>query len=193
MKFNDVINDQRNYFKRISNSFNKEDIKYQTSRSNFKEKKLGFLTRAYYQRKNLLFLGNIVYCLTFKKHELNSNFPISTWVLFSPNSQIDKNPAILAKTLQKLEIFLNDKSNKKYHKLRVMLTENYSEPRYFLIPEEFSEGKIVYLSHCYFWREKIPDFKLGFNLIFMNQNVSKEIMYVVEKSWTSDYKKYYLR
>lgn len=193
MNSDEIIKKQQEHFKKISTNFSKTDVNYITSKSNFREKILELFTVRRTQRKKLMLLGTISYGLVFRKYEIDDKYPMSTWVLFSPMSKINENPAILQQTYDKVcEIINNKKCGKKYRKLKVMMTENYTEPRYFMVPPEICGDNLIYLSHVYLWKAKIPSFKLGLNLFFIDKSVSKDIMYVPEKYWVEEYKKFYL-
>lgn len=191
MDFESLLNNQRKSYFALAKNFVKEDIQYITNKANFNEKKVDVFRRRYYQRKKLVTIGPIIYGYVIRViDDFDNRKPQFSWVIFSPMSEYEKNPANYEKVMQNLNKIIESQSiPKAYKRLKIMLSEKYSEPQYFQIPIELTEGKIVYLSFVNFWRNKNPNLKPGIIPIFMNQTISKEILYLPEKYWIDDIKK----
>lgn len=190
MDYKKIIDNQRNYFRDLSNKFLKEDFRYVTNKSNFNEKRVGVFSRAYYKRKKLVQIGTLTYGYVFRIRDNQSKSnPISTWVVFSPEVFFEKNPAEFEYIAQNLnKITSTQKPEKRHRKLKIMVTEPYAEPKYFKVPLELSNNHIVYISHVYYWRDKNPNLKLGMIPIFISENITKEIIYLPERYWIDEMK-----
>jgi len=195
MDYQKLILDQRKSFNEQCKSFLKEDFKYATNKAKFNEKRVGVFTRAYYKRKKLIQLGTLTYGYVFRIREQNSSSqPTSTWLLFSPQAHFEKNPAIYEKTMQNISKIAESRVvEKKYKRLKIMISEPYAEPSYFPVPAEFCDNNILYISHVYYWKEKNPHFHLGITPIFISQNITKEIIYLPERYWTNELKDFLLK
>lgn len=191
MDYQKILIEQRQYFNELSKNFLKEDFKFVTNKNTFTEKRVGVFTRQYYKRKKLIQIGSIIYGYVIRiRDEQNESHPVSSWVLFSPQSEFEKNPANYEQTMQNLnKIIESEKVERKYKRLKILLCEPYAEPCYFELPKEFTNGDIAYLSHAYFWKSRNPNLKPGLAPIFINQNISKEVIYLPEKYWTDQLKK----
>lgn len=189
MDYQFLLNEQRSAFKELSKNFLKEDFNFLTNKQGFNQKRIGVFTRNYYKRKKLVQLGTLTYGYVLRIRDNGSQTnPISTWVLFSPSNEYEKNPAKYEKTLQNIDKILNSPNiNKKYKRLKIMLTESLAEPVYFPVPDELSDGDVVYISHVYYWRTKNPNMRPGLMPIFISQNISKEILYLPERYWTDNF------
>lgn len=191
MNYEQILNETIKDFELKKYSLNKDDIKDLLGRSTLKGRLLGIFSPSYYKEEKLLKNGFIAYGLTIKnwRRTYNENEPLATWVLFSPQKEIERNPDILLKINQNIQdLILQDKRNSKYKKFINLVTQELAEPKYLLVPKELSEGITAFISFAYLKPEQIREFRLGMNLIIFNKSISNEIIYLPESCFT---KKYY--
>lgn len=194
MDYLSLIQKNREDFDKKKIDFTKKEINYLIGRDTFRGRFYGFLTFAYCRRPRLVKEGFLTYGLTIRiyRDSFLDNKPISTWVLFSPLSEFDKDPLMLLDVKDNLDKFVEKGiKHTKYKKLFIALTGELSEPQYLEIPKEFSNGKLVYLSYVELREGRIPQYRVGVNLILMNQKISKEIMYLPSIYWSDEYSKQY--
>jgi hypothetical protein len=176
-------------------SLTKQEIRHLANKDSFKGGRIGFMSRAYYQREKLIQNSEIFTALVFQDYaveveERSETFP--TWLLFSPSKEINENPAILKEILAKVasikEVEVTDKTEKKF---KNYLNEPLSDVSYFEIPPAYSLGKLVYLSIVYLPLHLVPSYHLGLNLILAAPSISKEVLYFPEECWAKDYSEAY--
>lgn len=176
-------------------SLTKQEIRHLANKDSFKGGRIGFMSRAYYQREKLIQNSEIFTALAFQDYaveveERSETFP--TWLLFSPSKEINENPAILKEILAKVasikEIEVKDKAEKK---LKSYLSEPLSDVSYFEIPPAYALGKLIYLSIVYLPLHLVPSYHLGLNLILAAPSLSKEVLYFPEENWAKDYAEAY--
>jgi hypothetical protein len=173
-------------------AFDSSEVAYLANKDTFKGKRLGFLTHAYYQREKLIRNSEIYLAYVFQSwsnavSEKDDTYP--TWMLFSPERALNENPAILKDIVAKVQSIRDVKVTEKNEKtLQNYLKEYLSDVSYFVIPDSYSLGHFVYLSIVYLPAQRVSFFHLGVNLILANPSFSKEVLYLPEKYWPSDYK-----
>lgn len=176
-------------------SLDKSELAYLSNKDTFQGRRVGFLTRAYYQRSKLIRSSEIYYAFVFKSwsndvSERGTYYP--TWLLFSPSKEINENPAILKDICAKVQSIRDLKpASKEEKELKKNIEEPLSDVSYFPIPEALSDGRFAYLSIVYLPLHHVPFFRLGVNLILASPSVSHEVLYLPEKYWPEDYRKAY--
>lgn len=193
--FNDVILEKlRKKFAESSLSFKKEDVAFIAGKDNFNGKLLGFLTVEYYRRERLIREGSLVYGYVFRTwtNEVTFTKPFPTWILFSPSKEFVSKPGLYIEILKALQaIQLPKRGSPELRKLHTMLNAELSEPKYFLIPEPYAQGHLVYLSMAYLRPHHNYNLRLGINPFIIAPAISKEILFLPTTYWTDEFKKAY--
>lgn len=175
-------------------SFKKEDISFIAGKDTFKGKMLGFLTRDYYRREKLIKEGNLIYGYAFRTwtNEITFTKPYPVWFLFSPAPEFLEKPMLYMEILTSLQaIELPKHGNNELRKLFTILNAELSEPKYYLVPEPYAQGHLVYLSMMYLRPSHNNNFRLGVNPLIVAPTISKEILLLPTKYWTDEFKKIY--
>jgi len=189
-----ALDNLQNNFVEKRLSFKKNDIAYIAGKDTFKGKMLGFLTMDYYRREKLIAGGDIVYGYLFRTwtNEITYTRPYPLWVLFSPAKEFADNPELYVDILKSLQaIELPKRGPKDLRTLHTMLNAELSEPRYYLIPEPYARGRLVYLSMLYLRPVHNSNLRLGINPFIIAPSISKEILYLPARLWTEEFKKRY--
>lgn len=174
------INNLNKNYSLLRSTFSKSYLKVLESKQDLKSKMIGFMTPAYYKRKDLILHGAIMYAFTFKINNfdcINSRY-IDSWVLFSSDYDFRESPAKYNYFVSKLNDFLQGKSNYKNKKLLSALLSNENSYRYFLLPKELSDDKIIYYSNILIDTQLNKDIELGLNVVIANKAISNEILYL---------------
>jgi hypothetical protein len=161
----------------------KDDYRRLSGKATARGRMLGFMTRGYYQRERVWQTGRIVYGYAYKTYtDRDYDRPYLVWILFSPMSIFESEPQRLVDIYNRLEArLMNAKAAGRYRRLINALTNPLTEPKYFPIPEEFAEGKLVYVSTLFAdpgFHDQTP---LGLVPIVMAPEISQEIMLVPER------------
>lgn len=176
-------------------SLNKQDLLFLSGKQNYFGKIHGVFTRDYWKRETLIKAGEIYYAYTFKTYigDFNIERAYPSWILFSPQNEIQKNPKIYRQIAVKMqEVLKNLKKLKGNEKtLKNILKSDLEEPHYFEIPAPYNLGYLCYLSICYVRPHHFFNFKMGINLVIARQTISKEIIYLPELYWIEEYKAKY--
>lgn len=194
MDYQKVLQEIRRNFEQKKLFFTDEDHKFNTSRNYWQGMIHGVFTRAYHKRKDLFIRGHIIYGMSIKSYLTGDapNHDYSTWVIFSPQIAFEENPLKYYEIADKLNAFLDRKpNNATEQRLKMILEGELSEPQYFELPSDLTNGSLVFLSGCFVRTRHSPSFRLGINLIIIEKTVSKEIVYLPERYFSEDYKKYY--
>src|SRR5574344_1050994 len=176
-------------------SLDKSEIAYIAGKDSFRGRLRGFLTHAYYQRTQLIQSSEIYWAYVFQSwtndvDQKGDSYP--TWLLFSPDTEVNQNPAIFKEISAKLTSLKEGKALTKEEKdLQKYLREYLSDVSYFELPQSYSLGHFVYLSIVDVPLLRVPNFHLGLNLILANPAASKEVLYLPKKEWPEDYLKAY--
>lgn len=169
----------------------KDEIRHMSDKDSFRGKIHGFLTRAYYKRKDLIVTGEIVYCLAFKSwsNDLSDNaIRYRSWVIFSTSTTLRSNPSLLKKISENILTLMHEEnSDKAYSKLIRTLNEPLSDASYLELPKELCEGELAYLSIIYVEKNLNPNFSLGLNLLLVSPSVSQEVLYLPEGNYPHDF------
>lgn len=193
--FNDVILENlRERFAESRQSFKKEDVAYIGGKDTFNGKMLGFLTAEYYRRERLIREGSLIYGYVFRTwtNEVTFTKPFPTWILFSPSKEFVSKPGLYIEILKALQaIQLPKRGLPELRKLHKMLNAELSEPKYYLIPEPYAKGHLVYLSMTYLRPRLNNNLCLGINPFIIAPAISKEILYLPTAYWTDEFKKAY--
>lgn len=184
-----------NHWKNRQKDLDKNDVSYIAYKDTFRHAMRGFLTGSYYKRNRLIKEGDLVYGYVFKtwSNDPTNQSDYPTWVLFSPSLEVSKNPAVFARISAKLQDLTKEDDDKKYRKLRNLIIEPLSECDYFEIPEEFTEGAVVYLSIIYLHVNQITNFHMGLNPLLMSRGISKEVIYLPDRFWPGEFYEAYLK
>jgi len=176
-------------------SFNKEDLAYLAYQDTFRHRLEGFMTRVYYQRKRMLSQSNLFLAYVFQDYSNDFNsgsYP--TWLLFSPASEVNQNPALLKETATKVLSIKGRKDlSKEDETLRKLVEEPLSDCSFVEIPSSLSGNHLVYLSIVYVHPERIPSFHLGLALICSAPSLSKEVLYLPLKFYPDELKNAYIK
>jgi hypothetical protein len=114
------------------------------------------------------------------------------WVLFSPAKEFADDPNLYVSVLNALQaIELPKRPSNELRRLHTMLNAELSEPKYYLIPEPYAQGHLVYLSMAYHRPWHNNNMKLGINPFIIGSLISKEILYLPTKYWDETFKKAY--
>lgn len=172
-------------------SFDKAELSYVANKDTFAGRRLGFMTRAYYQREKMIKASDIFYAYVFQSWNDalgNAQATYPTWLVFSPDSVVNENPAILkeisAKVLSIKKMEVTDKSEKE---LKKIVGETLSDASCFLLPLTYSLGHYVLLSIVDLPYQHVSSFHLGLNLILANLSISKEVRYLPERYWPAEF------
>lgn len=165
-------------------TLSKSDIAFIAGKDTFKGKISGFLTSGYWHRGKLIRNGELLVGYAFKSlvrnlEDAKEDFP--TWVIFSPSTAVNENPAVLEDVAKKLvELKDQDKKaiSKEHHKLWTVLGSDYATCNYLEIPEDISGDALIYLSIIPVRGRQNPFFKLGPNFILGSRGLSKEVLYL---------------
>lgn len=189
--FYELLEKEREEFKKTQLSFTKDDIKFISSKDSFKGKFTGFLTRAYYQRENVIRTGELFYGYVFSEWNIKDSAPIS-YVLFSPERKLAENPSIFKKITENIQQFLDiSPKDKKSKKLKNLIENPLCDAPYEELPFTLSEGHIVFFCKTFRNRSFEYSFNLGLNLFIVNPAISKQILYLPERYITPTFKKLY--
>jgi hypothetical protein len=164
-------------------AWTKEDYQRLSGKGTPRGRLLGFMTRGYYQRERVWQTGRIVYGYAYKTYtDRDYERPYLVWILFSPMSIFESEPNHLVDIHVRLEPFLdNTKAAGKYRRLINALTNPLTEPKYFSIPGEFTDGKLVYVSTLFADPGLHDQMPLGLVPIVIAPEISQEIMLVPER------------
>lgn len=191
MDFSSTLEKMNNDWLLKRASLSKEEISYISDKDSFRGKIHDCFTLRYHKRSELIKGSSLVYGYAFKSwtnEDIAMAYRYPSWVLFSPSKEVNDNPLLLQKTAQNLLKMELTKENKTLYNL---VHEPLSDTSYFEIPSIYSEGKLVYLSVIYLEAHLNPDFKLGVNLLLMAPSISKEVIYLPTKYFSSEYKEEY--
>lgn len=195
MDFQEEINKIRIHYQESKLLFNKDEIDYLTLRHDKKRRLIGIFTKSYWKRKELFLNGNIFYSYIFKEYQLPHNDSLTDsaiWMLLSPHQMFDQNPNKYLEIVDMLNNLLKKKKvSLKERKLQHVLKDNLSEPAYYILPFELTEGHLVYLCSAYVKKPHTPSFHLGINLVISSPLISKEVALLPNKYWTESWTKYY--
>jgi hypothetical protein len=176
-------------------ALDKEEIAFVAGKDSFRGRLRGFLTHAYYQRTSLIKTSEIYLAYVFQSwtndvEQKGDSYP--TWLLFSPEKEMNQNPILFKEISAKLLSLKESKEISKDEKeLQKYLQEYLSDVSYFELPHSCSLNHFVYLSIVDVPLLRVPNFHLGLNLILANPSVSKEVLYLPEKEWPEDFLKAY--
>lgn len=190
----ELLGNLEKHFQEKKVLFKKEDFAYIAGKDTFKGKMLGFLTTDYYRREKLIRGGNLIYGYVFRAwtNEVTFTRPYPMWILFSPSQTFKNDPDLFVSILSALQaIELPKRGQSELRKLFTMLNAELSEPKYFLIPEPYAQGHLVYLSMAYHRPWHNNNLKLGINPFIMGASISREILYLPMKYWDESFKKAY--
>lgn len=173
-------------------SFDKKELAYLANKDTFAGRRLGFMTRAYYQREKMIKASDIYYAYAFQNwndavSDSQSSYP--TWLLFSPDTAVNENPSILkeisAKVLSLKHIEVTDREEKE---LKKDIVEVLSDVACLVLPESYSFGHYVMLSVVDVPYQHVSSFRLGLNLVMANLSLSKEVRYLPERYYPAEFK-----
>jgi hypothetical protein len=176
-------------------AFDKSEIAFLSGKDSFRGRLRGFMTRAYYQRTRLIETSEVFYAYVFQSwtndiEEKGDSYP--TWLLFSPEREVNQNPLILKDISAKLFSFKEKAPRDKTEKeLQGYLKDYLSDVSFYPLPDVCSLGHFVYLSIVDVPLLRVPNFHLGLNLILASPSVSKEVLYLPKKEWPEEYRKAY--
>lgn len=196
MDFEKCILDLNSHWLIQRASLSKEDLAYLSYQDTFRHRLEGFMTNTYYRRKKMIMGSDILYCYVFQdwsndERGMGDEYP--TWMLFSPSSKINNNPALLKEISAKvLSIKKAEPQNKEEKELKKLLVETLSDCSFFEIPPSYSLGNLIYLSIVYLHTDHVPFFHLGLNLILSNPSLSKEVLYFPTKYWPKEVQDSYI-
>lgn len=162
----------------------KADYQLLSGKSTSRGRILGFMTRGYYQRERVWQSGRIVYGYAYRTYtDRDYDRPYLVWILFSPMSIFETEPNRLIDIHNKLEPLMNHAkaAGKQYRRLVNALTNPMTEPKYFPIPAEFTDGKLVYVSTLFADPGLHDQTALGLVPIIAAPEISQEIMLVPER------------
>lgn len=170
-------------------------VKKMVSGDSMQEKLSGFLSRDKYKRDRLVKTGNVVWArlLEAKMANLNENSRFIARMVFSPESCFISNPTLYEKIVDNIHSFIDEVSSRKTsHKERRLicaLTDDSEEPHYFQLPENIAGNHIIYLNTHILSPEKTfnPMNPIKYIPVFMNQNLSKEIIVVPQSLYSDEY------
>lgn len=174
------LDEIREEFVKSRSSMSKEQIDESIGFKNKKDKILSLFSIRYKPSRKLIDEGILVYTYIYKNSFYingNSNY-FRSYVLFSPDTKYEENPAFYSKIAAKLEDFLNS-NNKKYNKLIRNLNSDVHEFKLDLLPIEIFEEK-VFISTIYTKEKVNPNLRVGVNLCLLNRKVSKNIILLPE-------------
>ena len=176
-------------------SLDKTELSYLANKDTFNGIRLGFMTRAYYQREKMIRGSDIYYAYVFQSWNNAVGNPQSsypTWLLFSPDTPVNENPDILKEISAKLtSIKTTEVVDKTEKELKKIIVEPLSDASCFLLPPSYSLGHYVFLSIIDCPGSRVSSFQLGLNLILANLSVSKEVRYLPERYWPDEFKQAY--
>lgn len=195
MDFQEEIKKIRINYQEAKLFFTKDEIDYLTFRHDKKRRLIGIFTKSYWKRKELFLNGNIFYCYVFKEYQLPHNDSLTDsaiWMLLSPHQMYDQNPGKYLEIVEALNDLLKKKKvSSKERKLQHLIKENLSEPSYYILPFDLTDGHLVYLCSAYVKKPHTPFFHLGINLVLSAPHISKEVALLPSKYWTESWKEYY--
>jgi len=141
---------------------------------------LGALTRGYYQRERLWQSGQIIYGYLYKTYtDVGFSRPYLAWIIFSPLSSFETDPSQYEAIMIKLQQLIDkEKPDRHERKLYNALTNPVTEPKYFPLPEAYSEGRLVYVSTTFVYPDLTEQAKFGIIPIIIAPAITKEIMCV---------------
>lgn len=170
----------RDFYKEKQKSLSKEEIAFISSRDTLRGKLLGFLTKDYWKKKELILKGDLLYGYAFKSFEPEPNsserrFPV--WVLFSPSREFNEQPLLLKEVAETIINTLEkDVKSKEEKRFLHLVHEPYGDASYLGVPSIFTNGKLIYMSIVYFHQNTLSDFHLGLNFLIAEASISKEVI-----------------
>ncbi|MGI6644794.1 MAG: hypothetical protein ACOX28_03495 [Bacilli bacterium] len=181
---NDYLNELEEKNKKFLDyrqSLTKNDLESITStdRKIFKIKTL-FSSRIRKARK-MIKQGNVglVYTFSTSINEYYKDEVRRTLALFSPKKANMTNPDFYQNVLANLlAASKQKKQNFATKRLFAIINEDGSDPRYYKLPTELTNGEIVYLQKIMVNTVLCPDFKMGMNYVIYNRQISKDIVYL---------------
>ncbi len=196
MDYQEVINNVRSNYQDLKLFFDKDELYYLTLRDDKKRRFIGLFIRSYWKRKDLFLKGTIFYSYVFKEYQLPNNDALTDsaiWMIISPNKIFDQHPEKYLEIIESLNNFMEKKKvSLKEKKLQRLLKENLSEPTYYVLPFDITQGYLVYLCSTYVINSHNPHFHLGLNLVISAPHISKEIALLPNKYWTTEWKNIYI-
>ena len=197
MDFSSLLSTLNSTWLQTRSVLSKEELAHLAYQDSFRHRMIGFMTKAYYQRKKLIQTSEIFYAYVFQEYQYDENQRENggaTWLLFSPSKEVNDNPVVLKKIAANLQqLKTREPINPEEKALKNLLTEPLSEVSYCELIPSLSENEYVFLSIVDIHKELLPSFHLGLNLILTNSSVSKEVLYLPEAYFSSDWKEAYLK
>ncbi len=143
---------------------------------------LGFLSTGAANREKLWKQGRIIFGYGYKTYtDRDFTRPYLVWVLFSPMSIFETEPQRYEKVFASLQPLISqEKGPFTNRKLTYALTSPLTEAKYYQIPEQFTDGKLIYVSAMYVYPDIHDQIVLGIIPIIIAPDISKEIMPVPE-------------
>jgi hypothetical protein len=176
-------------------SFDKKELTYLANKDTFAGRRLGFMTRAYYQREKMIKSSDIYYAYAFQSWNnavSNSQSSYPTWLLFSPDTAVNENPAILKEISAKvLSIKQKEATNREEKELKKDVAEVLSDVACLVLPQAYSLGHYVMLSIIDMPYQHVSSYHLGLNLIMANFSLSKEVRYLPERYYPPEFRDAY--
>ena len=195
MDFSSLFENASAYWSKTKSVLSKEDVRHIADKDNGKGRMLGVFTLSYWKRERLIRESDVMIGYAFKTFQFEGELRdkvYPSWVLFSPEKAVNENPKIYEEVTKKLSGLLEEKHpSKEGKKIKRILHDNLAEASYVLLPEEYTNGSLIYLSVVYVRRNVTPDFNLGYQLFLFNQKVSKEILYLPPSYWTKEWAEHY--
>lgn len=195
MDFADLYQGCVSYWEKIKRSLRKEEIRHIADKDSPTGRMLGVFTLAYWKRERLIEGGSLVFGYAFKSFQFEGEMRdkvYPSWVLFSPEKAVNENPKVFEGVAAKLgKLVLEEATSKEDKKLKRVLTDNLAVASYIQLDEKYTDGALIYLSIVDVRRSQLPDFRLGYSLLLIGRNISKEVLYLPPAYWSKDYAEAY--
>lgn len=170
-------------------------VRKMISGDSMQEKMAAIFSPDKYKRDRLVKTGNIVWArlLEAKMNNLNRNSRFIARMIFSPESCFITDPSLYEEIVDRINCFIEEVSSRsnsfKERRLLCALTDDGEEPRYFQLPEEISGKHIIYLNTHILNPDKTfnPINLIKYIPIFMNKNLSKEVIVVPQSLYSEEY------
>lgn len=178
MNYQQELEQLNNYLRDTRPTWNKNDYQALSGKATTRGRLLGSLSRGYYQKERLWKSGHITYGYLYKTYtDMDFSRPYLAWLLLSPQLEFEQSPGLYEKVYALLEAFMKDPAAIQVNrKLMHALTNPANEAKYFLIPTEYSLGKLVYVTTTYIYPDMHPDVKLGITPLIVAPEFTKEVM-----------------
>lgn len=193
MDYKAVLGNLNAYWNDRKARLSKEEIKHLSDKDSRQGKLVGVFTRNYWKRGKLIQSSEIAYGYVFKQYQtgIKEDIRHPIWVLFSVEGAVNDDPKILERCALKILALEPKACGKTHRKIAFAVKDDMAQVSYMKVPQDLSEGHLIYLSIIYYCESTMPKFHIGLNLVCLNPAVSKEILLLPSQYWTREWDNLY--